>query len=150
MTWYTLANLAHEQLVVESHLDQIRENIEHLGAMKFADVAFSALTAISGARIAVGSYTGDGASTKTVSGVGFQPKLVVILPRSTGKYQQIKTSSDGTKSHLIGNTSFYEDDHIISFNSDGFVVGDGTGSGTGAPTNHCNENTIVYTYIAIG
>jgi hypothetical protein len=53
-----------------------------------------------------------------------------------------KSDQDGTKTRLSGAPT-WEDDHIISLNSDGFTVGDGTPS-----SNLVNVNIIVYTYIA--
>jgi hypothetical protein len=45
MPWNSLTNLTTGQLVTETHLDQIRENIEHLGTMKAQGTALSALSA---------------------------------------------------------------------------------------------------------
>lgn len=70
MTWNTLANLATDQLVTEAHMDDIRENIEHLGAMKAGGTALSGL--LSGKEI---SHIRDGVSVfnsanQTVPGSG--------------------------------------------------------------------------------
>lgn len=92
----------------------------------------------------IGTYTGDGAASKAVTGIGFQPRMVMIFGHTDGAaYTHIKTSSDGTKTTRI--FSDYEDDLIISLDSNGFTVGDGTGTSGG---NTLNVNTTIYTYIA--
>ena len=145
MTWNTLTNLTTGQLVTETHMDNIRENIEHLGDnLEIGGVAAKDLTAaISASRMATGTYTGDGNATQAITGVGFQPDVVslyVQLDASAGG-DWWKTDQDGTKSR---SRSFqWNDDMIISLDSDGFTVGDGTGE-----ANELNVNTRVYTYIA--
>lgn len=69
MTWNSLPNLAHEQLVTETHMDQLRENIEHLGAMK---VGASDLSSLASGALLVGSgflvrKTGTQSTTGTVT-----------------------------------------------------------------------------------
>ena len=99
-------------------------------------------------RIKTGTYTGDGAATQAIVGVGFQPKLVIIHKQIPGQnvYDQgWKTSSDGINTMFVqADAGFrYGDDHIISLDADGFTVGDGTGW-----ANVFNINAIDYAYIA--
>lgn len=91
-----------------------------------------------------GTYTGDGNPTKAVTGVGFQPRFLWIFSQvdATGTIGR-KTDQDGTSSGY--STSDYETDYIISLDSDGFTVGDGTG-GTGG--NVFNVNARSYAYVA--
>jgi hypothetical protein len=103
---------------------------------------------------ATGSYTGNGAATQAVTGLGFQPSTIQIYNRlnaSLNLYIWWKSSADGTKSKTerVAGADTYLDDMIISLDSDGFTVGDGTGSGL-AVTNQLNNNTVVYTNIAFG
>lgn len=115
-----------------------------LGLAIGSDVqAYSSLAA----KIKTGNYTGDGNTTKGITGVGFQPKFLIIYPQVTQVNMPfMKSSQDGTKtSYNTGSNTFYEDDYIISLDADGFTVGDGTG---GSSANHCNINGRVYTYIA--
>lgn len=152
MTWNNLPNLAHAQQVNESHLDQIRENIEHLGSMKFGETALSALLAgTKAARLALGTYTGNGAATKAVTGVGFQPKFLLIYAATASAPPYgvwLKMSIDGTKARYIASV-VYVDDAIISLDSDGFTVGDCTGIGSGLG-NETNLNGTTYNYLALG
>lgn len=97
-------------------------------------------------RMKIGTYTGDAAATKAITGVGFQPTFLLIWETVTNKNFGFKSSSDGTKSFVQpnGGANLYVDDQIISLDAGGFTVGDGTGS-----ANHLNEAQI-YVYIAFG
>ena len=144
MTWNTLTNLTTGQLVTETHMDNIRENIEHLGdTIEIGGTAAKDFAAaVSASRMATGTYTGDGNATQAITGVGFQPDHVAIWAQNSVAQRYNKTNQDGTKTKMIG-TPTWEDDHIISLDSNGFTVGDGTPS-----SNHVNINTTVYTYTA--
>jgi hypothetical protein len=144
MSWHTLTNLTQGQLVTETHMDNIRENIEYLGDnIEIGGTAAKNLSgATSASQMATGLYTGDGNATQAITGVGFQPDYMRIYRQDTTALDAHKSDQDGTKTHL-GGAPTWEDDHIISLNSDGFTVGDGTPS-----SNLVNVNTIVYAYIA--
>jgi hypothetical protein len=99
-------------------------------------------------RMKTGKYTGDAAATKAVTGVGFTPKFLMIYQQVDSKNFTFKTDQDTTKAVVDqGNSSSlrYVADQIISFDTDGFTVGDGTGS-----ANYCNLNAVSYGYIALG
>ncbi|MCJ7560480.1 hypothetical protein MUO79_07660 [Candidatus Bathyarchaeota archaeon] len=105
-----------------------------------------------GGKTAYATYTGDGAATQAIVGVGFRPRFVQILERTnndaTVKFACAITE-DGGNTLLMQNfpsTTFYELDHVISFDADGFTVGDGTG-GVG---NQLNKAGIDYNYICFG
>ena len=112
-------------------------------------------------RIHTAEYTGNGATSQGISGVGFSPKFVLINAK--------KTSADGTPEDysLVYSTDIVVDDvsggaawsaqqngsaidwaligsQIISMDSDRFTVDDG---GT---DKHPNKNSQVYNYLAIG
>lgn len=92
-------------------------------------------------RMVTGTYTGDGAATKAISGLGFQPEAVLIFPQIVSAGQTgIKTDQDTTYTYAPAG---YQVDHIVSLDSDGFTVGDGSGS-----SNVFNVGARVYTYIA--
>jgi hypothetical protein len=97
-------------------------------------------------RIKTGTYTGDAAATKVITGVGFKPKALIIYSQVAARHVGIKTDIDTTGAFvLVSNAaSLYNDDHIISLNTDGFTVGDGTGT--------ANRMNIAeaYVYIAFG
>ena len=101
-------------------------------------------------KIATGTYTGDGAATQAITGVGFRPKLVIIYrPLDSGNTPGFKIDADTTSAlyYRTALTSYiYQDDAIISLDADGFTVGDST------PIfiNTFNVNAQVYTYTAWG
>jgi hypothetical protein len=148
LTWNTLTNLTTGQLVTETHMDNIRENIEHLGDnLEIGGVAAKDLTtAISGSRMATGTYTGDGNATQAITGVGFQPDFLFVTHETASASESYYKSDQNTNSINHNSTVSANNgsaDHIVSLDSDGFTVGDGTGT-----SNAMNVNTRVYTYIA--
>ena len=96
---------------------------------------------------ATGEYTGDGNATQAITGVGFQPKYLMIYCQvSTKPSPFLKTDQDSTYCFYDqGSDMYYEVDYIISLDADGFTVGDGTGGSTAEDT---NVTSRVYTYIA--
>ena len=97
-------------------------------------------------RMKVGTYTGDAAATKAITGVGFQPKFLVIYSQVAARAVGIKSSQDTTGAFvLVSNAaSLYNDDQIISLDANGFTVGDGSGT--------ANRMNIAeaYVYVAFG
>jgi hypothetical protein len=110
------------------------------------------------AHIATGTYTGDGATSQAITGVGFQPKYVLISKRQTSgaNYADrevvfttdviVDDSASGMAIQIANasNTTQGVENAIISLDADGFTVDD---SGADADP---NANTIVYNYLAIG
>ncbi len=145
MTWNTLTNLADQQVVTEEHMDDIRENIEHLGSLKAWGTALSVLSGSDESAGVVGIYTGNGTATQAITGLGFQPKFLFIHRQvdSAGTTYTGRRASSDTATQVDG--VGYKSDHIISLDSNGFTVGDGTGD-----ANRFNVSTSVYTYIALG
>ena len=102
-----------------------------------------------GAKFKTGTYTGNGNSTQAITGVGFQPKFVLIYDHTLSGAPNLlfKTDQDGLYAFylwLYGSSSNfnYATDVVVSLDADGFTVGN---SGTIA-----NTNGNVYTYIAFG
>ena len=106
------------------------------------------------AKIATGTYTGDGATSQAITGVGFRPKYVMIVARATtagsiGLYETTDTIIDD---HASGMTFYHssttqhwlETDRIISLDADGFTVDD---AGADADPNKSGQ---VYNYLAMG
>jgi len=95
-----------------------------------------------GVKLATGAYTGDGNATQAVTGVGFQPKVIRILEKSAG-YATFADDQMGGYTHTKYFTGdFYDNDTVISLDSDGFTVGDGTPSSV----NQTNQNAQAYAY----
>lgn len=113
------------------------------------------------ARIATGTYTGDGATSQGITGLGFAPKYVEVWIQATsgvvgGSRQWVFTTDlmvDDDASGLAisitnqltsQDTGLYVTNAIISLDSDGFTVDD-----NGADS-HPNKGSQVYNYLAIG
>ena len=95
--------------------------------------------------IKTGTYTGDGAATQAITGVGFRPSALFTfkLVDSSNHGGFVKTTAMGEYARQIDINGRYKVDHIISLDADGFTVGDCTGF-----SNMTNESGIVYAYIA--
>jgi hypothetical protein len=74
-------------------------------------------------------WTGDNTNNRSITGVGFQPSLVSAKSRSaTSGFNWVDAVRGGTK-NLQSNSTNAEatTNTVISFDSDGFTVGDGNG-----------------------
>jgi hypothetical protein len=104
-----------------------------------------------GMQMATGTYTGDGAATQAIVGLGFQPKFLIIYRRDDSVWfdRLHKADVDGLLAmfNFSASGNQYCPDTGISLDADGFTVGDGTGCATG---NVFNINEEDYTYIAFG
>lgn len=84
----------------------------------------------------VGSYTGNGAATQAITGAGFQPELVAIMPASANmamqRYSGMTTSFRFDAGTGLANV-------VNSLDADGFTVGNAA---------EANTNGTVYHYIA--
>jgi hypothetical protein len=105
-------------------------------------------------QIKSGNYTGDGATSLAITGVGFAPKAVIIVNRSTsdaGGAVVIMTWTDimddngsGGAININSTAIQFRTNEIISLDSDGFTVDD-----DGADA-HPNSSSVVYNYVAFG
>lgn len=99
-------------------------------------------------RVHSGLYTGDGNATRAITGVGFKPKGVHIYEDDTALFKAdamrvenaVKAFYRDGSGTMVQNT-----DTIVSFDGDGFTVGDGTGA-----SNTMNIINSRYAYIAWG
>lgn len=106
--------------------------------------------------IKTGNYTGNGAESYGITGIGFQPKFVIIWPHPTANAQnsmmfiKLDQSWSGlciVEWGVVGTSGYGPaayDNRILSLDSDGFTVDD---QGTDA---HPNTNGTTYDYIALG
>lgn len=101
-------------------------------------------------KIKTGTYTGDGTTSKAITGVGFTPKMVIIFLHAAAgnaaypfiKFTDVVTDGalkmqEDAGMQITANT-------IISLDADGFTVDD-----AGAD-DHPNTNLSVYDYICLG
>lgn len=111
--------------------------------------------------VKTGTYTGDGATSQGITGVGFAPKLVMIWIQATsgvvgGSKQWVFTTDVMVDDDASGlaisftnqgasqETGLFVINAIISCDSDGFTVDD-----AGADA-HPNKTSQVYNYLAMG
>jgi len=91
-------------------------------------------------RLYVSSYVGDGGSSHPITGVGFQPD-VVIIKAATNRAGVIRTSTmSGAVSKIIGSTGPLDANCILSLNVDGFTVGS---------SQDVNKKDVTYYYAAM-
>jgi hypothetical protein len=92
-----------------------------------------------------GTYTGDGSgSNRAITGIGFQPKVVIVKGASSGSQIRIDSMPSGESKQFDSNVAF-DTDCIVSLDSDGFTV-----APNATQSNSVNYNAIVYYYIAFG
>lgn len=103
------------------------------------------------AKIDTGTYTGDGTTSQAITGLGFQPKWVIVY-RNTSSNVQVHhyevTDQEPTGLSLMHiNTGGHRvgvPNTLISLDSDGFTVDDG------GSNSEPNTDGITYTYFALG
>jgi len=81
-------------------------------------------------------YTGTG-SSQAITGVGFQPDLLWLKPRSTTGYNRLFDAVRGAGYQLYSNetsASGLDTNQMSAFNSDGFTLGNETGSNANGTT----------------
>jgi len=92
-------------------------------------------------------YTGDGATTLAVTGVGFQPDFTWIKNRSATDHHVLVDSVRGATKYLVSNDTGPEVDDstfVASLDSDGFTVGDDV------VVNTSTENYVSWNWLAGG
>jgi hypothetical protein len=101
---------------------------------------FTASTSFPGIRVASGSYTGNGADNRTITGVGFQPNAVIVKSDDNSGVAEMRTSTmsgDNTKP-LAGATALTAN-LIQSLDANGFTLGN---------DNAVNRNSRAYHWVA--
>lgn len=97
-------------------------------------------------KLKISTYTGDGNATQGITGVGFQPDAVMVIPdENGGNFCHIKTSGmGGTDSKSLASAAL-NTDAITALDADGFTVGDGSGGGS---NDNMNDSGVNYAYMA--
>src|SRR4051794_35771971 len=102
--------------------------------------SITAATAFPGIRVASGSYTGTGVDSRAITGVGFQPDVVMVKSDDNSGVAEIRPSTmagDVTKP-MTGNTALTAN-LIQSLDSNGFTLGN---------DNAVNRNSRAYHWVA--
>ena len=98
-------------------------------------------------------YSGDGTSSRTITGVGFQPDLMWLKARNQSSYNRLHDSvrgGDGSRMYVLGsNLTAAEstDTSILSLASDGFTTDNNAGTGGG---NASGDNYVSWNWKAGG
>lgn len=94
--------------------------------------------------IKVGTYTGNGAATQAITGVGFHPDSLLV-----GQHRDANSPSLNMKTAAMTDNvlqaainGWFRADIVISLDADGFTVGDGELAAL-------NVNGLLYSYIAL-
>ena len=94
------------------------------------------------------TYTGDGSTSRSITGVGFQPDWVWVKGRSTAYYHGLWDAVRTNKSALYSNATDAEDTTtggtLGSFNSDGFT----TPSVSGGFINNSGTTYVAWNWLA--
>jgi hypothetical protein len=102
--------------------------------------SITAATSFPGIRVASGAYTGNGTDSRAITGVGFQPDVVIVKSDDNSGVSEIRTSTmtgDNTKP-MTGNTALTAN-LIQSLNANGFTLG---------TNNAVNRNARAYHWVA--
>jgi hypothetical protein len=98
-------------------------------------------------------YTGNGSTTQSVSGVGFQPDFVWIKGRSIAAWNRLQNTVAGINKLLYSNSTNSEatdeaNGYVSAVTSDGFTLADPGANGGGV--NALNETYVAWNWKANG
>jgi len=91
-------------------------------------------------------YTGDGSTSNSITGVGFQPDWIWIKKRNSTASHRLLDSIRGVQKHLASDNTDAEvtQNSVMSFDTDGFTVGDSAG------TNGSSDTFASWNWLASG
>jgi hypothetical protein len=107
--------------------------------------SFAASSSFPGIRVASGGYTGNNTDNRAITGVGFQPDVVIVKSDDNAGVAEIRTSTmtgDNTKP-MTGTTALTAN-LIQSLDSNGFTIGGGATS-----SNPVNKNGSTFHWVAM-
>jgi Tfp pilus assembly protein PilW len=90
--------------------------------------------------IVTGSYTGDNTDDRTISGIGFQPDIVLIRSAQTDNPVIRTAQMPADRAKRLSTAGALAADLIQSFTADGFVIGG---------NNEVNRNNRTFHYVAM-
>jgi hypothetical protein len=86
--------------------------------------SFQAAAIFPGAiKMASGTYTGNGADNRAITGVGFQPDFVIVKDTGNGEGAARSSSMAGDLTKPMGTLTALQADNIQSLDADGFTLG---------------------------
>jgi hypothetical protein len=106
--------------------------------------SITAATAFPGIRVASGTYTGNNVDGRAITGVGFQPDVVMVKSDDNAGVAEIRTSTmTGDVTKPMTGTTALTANLIQSLDSNGFTIGGG-----GASANPVNKNGSTFHWVA--
>lgn len=91
-------------------------------------------------RVATGTYTGDGADNRQITGVGFTPDFVLVRGNSTNNTFAWARTFRGDAAKILSSSNAFLTDRIQGGLPDGFVIGSST---------NLNNSGTAYYYLAL-
>ena len=91
-------------------------------------------------------YTGDGSTSNSITGVGFQPDWIWIKKRNSSASHRLVDSIRGVQKHLASDNTNADvtQNSVMSFDTDGFTVGNSAG------TNGSSDTFASWNWLASG
>jgi len=90
-----------------------------------------------GMRQAAGQYVGTGAATRAVTGLGFQPEVILVKPASTSAAFITTSTMASGRTKVLDPANVLQSNYINSIDADGFTAG-----------TSANSNGVTYYYVA--
>jgi len=86
--------------------------------------SFAASSSFPGMRVASGGYTGTGVDNRAITGVGFQPDVVIVKSDDNSGVAEIRTSTmTGDSTKPMSGATALTSNMIQSLDADGFTIG---------------------------
>jgi hypothetical protein len=76
-----------------------------------------------GMRQAAGQYTGTGGATRVVTGLGFQPEVILVKPASTNAAFITTSTMASGKTKVLDPANILQSNYITTIGADGFTAG---------------------------
>src|SRR5919109_1842946 len=85
---------------------------------------FQSAGSFTGLRLATGSYTGNGTDNRSITGIGFQPDVVIVKGNAFGVAVLRSSTMSGDASKPLAGTTALTANLIQSLDTNGFTLGD--------------------------
>ncbi|MCL2814387.1 MAG: hypothetical protein FWD23_07290 [Oscillospiraceae bacterium] len=146
MAGYINTNVAIETPAIGSVFVQNTAADGYLRKVSLASLSAAMGTSGNMGRMVSGSYTGDGGTSRTISGLPFQPKLAIILSRTLGDFQGIGLFSS-TRGSVTSPQDSNQSRTVTSVTATSITI---TNISTPNPFYAMNRDTYIYDYFIFG
>lgn len=148
---FALTNIEELEQQTEENSDLIEQNAENIKAnvddiaTNVADIADNASEIALRTHMATGTYTGNGNNNREITGLGFDPTVVLIMQDYLSKIYHYLTIDEYTEWDSSAN-----DDRFDWLTDRCRLITDGFEINNNEANDEFNRNAIVYWYIAWG